>query len=520
MNTMERELDLLLLGDSSATIGWGRYAGIYRVATEAREAGFQVKTVDHFISILSDPIWRVKLERLIIDLRPRYVGISSTFLKRYNLRTATGEKEINEVFAELYDEAEVRPFGVENFQIRNFLKWLNERKIKLIVGGSEIVDLYLDFPIDYVVVGQGEVSILEILSEGNPSHKLKVRQSKNSNISIVHQDDHKYSNFVHSKIRWYDDDQIFYGESLPIELARGCIFKCSFCNFQLNGKSKNDFVKTAHVLKEELLENYERFGITDYTVADDLLNDSIEKVQMLCDVSQSLPFRLSFSSYLRLDLLWANPGMISLLKEAGLRACYFGIETFNDRAGRAVGKGLGEKRIKKTLEDVRKAWGTDVWTSAGFIIGLPSESFASCDNTISWLLEKGSPIDFFKIAPLIVFKPDQASSQIFGQRADQLGYTLTEGRFFARWKNSEMTFLDAIKYCENFYREVETRKWAYAHFCTYNRIKNLGYTFDAQMLDVMHSDLKVRQKETIHRYLERALDAGSCGPERILRAGL
>ena len=60
---------------------------------------------------------------------------------------------------------------------------------------------------------------------------------------------------------------------LPLEVARGCIFKCNFCSFPLNGKGKGEAIRDFSYIRDELIENYELYGIEDYWLTDDTFND-------------------------------------------------------------------------------------------------------------------------------------------------------------------------------------------------------------------------------------------------------
>ena len=53
-------------------------------------------------------------------------------------------------------------------------------------------------------------------------------------------------------MRFEKNDFILPGESLPLELSRGCIFKCRFCQYPNIGKDKDD-------LELELID----FGLED-----------------------------------------------------------------------------------------------------------------------------------------------------------------------------------------------------------------------------------------------------------------
>ena len=63
--------------------------------------------------------------------------------------------------------------------------------------------------------------------------------------------------FVNHVHKWHKSDYIIQGEAVPIEISRGCIFRCAYCSFPLNGKKKLDFIRDAESLKEEFIRNYE-----------------------------------------------------------------------------------------------------------------------------------------------------------------------------------------------------------------------------------------------------------------------
>lgn len=148
-----------------------------------------------------------------------------------------------------------------------------------------------------------------------------------------------FDRFNGSQIIYDDSDHLWPGEVLPIEVSRGCIFKCGFCEFPGVGKRRGSFQKEPSVLREELIDNYERFGVTQYMFMDNLINDDIEKIKVLHGVITSLPFRLRWLSFARLDLYTRFPDMIPLLKEMGCASQFFGVETLSANARKMLGKG-------------------------------------------------------------------------------------------------------------------------------------------------------------------------------------
>jgi len=190
-------------------------------------------------------------------------------------------------------------------------------------------------------------------------------------------------NFKTSTIRWEHEDLLDANDWVPIEIARGCAFNCSYCNYEHKGRF--DLYKSPQVIRDELIRNYELFGITKYLLVDDLYNDSKEKVRRLYDhVWSKLPFKIEWSSYMRLDMFWADRESIDIIKASGAKYTTFGIETLHNTAGKRVGKGLGKTRILETLELLKERWGDDVLASGQFIAGLPDEPIEHIQETIEW----------------------------------------------------------------------------------------------------------------------------------------
>ena len=97
-----------------------------------------------------------------------------------------------------------------------------------------------------------------------------------------------------------------------------------------------------------------------------------------------MPFKAEWVANMRLDMIWSDPDSAAMIKEDGCKFGQFGIETLHDVAGRKVGKGLGKKRIIKTLEFLKPIWGKDVLISANLIAGLPFEPIESIRETLDW----------------------------------------------------------------------------------------------------------------------------------------
>jgi radical SAM superfamily enzyme YgiQ (UPF0313 family) len=116
---------------------------------------------------------------------------------------------------------------------------------------------------------------------------------------------------------------------------------------------------------------WETRGTEHFYITDDTFNDDNDKMEEFHKLFTTLPFKPKFSAFLRLDLIDRFPHQADLLLEAGLVGNFFGIESFNHKSAKAIGKGLHPDRVKERLKWVRQKWEGKVNTGIGLIIGLP-----------------------------------------------------------------------------------------------------------------------------------------------------
>ena len=188
-------------------------------------------------------------------------------------------------------------------------------------------------------------------------------------------------------ITYRRDDYLQPFELLTVELSRGCKFRCKYCNYAFLGV-KEDTSTYRDQLRKELVNNYNRWGTTNYILADDTLNDRISKLEMLADVVESLPFEPNFASFIRIDLVASKPEQMKLLSRARVWAHFYGVETFSQAAGRAVSKGMHPDKIKRALLDMREHMMSELGVyrgTLGMIAGLPNETPDSWQESEDWL---------------------------------------------------------------------------------------------------------------------------------------
>lgn len=397
---LTRELD----GQNIQFERYSRPAGAYKIASTLRQHGYTVLVVPNCLRLTfhaiqqfidansNDLLWigvsttffTVKSGAIDIyreewrDSKKTYIDLSTLYNTTYITNTptqlawGTGELQILSDYVESKYHAHVFIGGTWVSHITNGGLGVGNPNIHLISGHAE----------DYIL---------------NATRALQ----NNQPVPFILEGEEKFKS---SRIIYTPDDHIDPNEWLSLEISRGCAFKCAYCTYDHKGKT--DTTKYSQTLREEIIRNYEQFGVTKYHLLDDLYNDSEDKIKILYDeVWSKLPFKPEWISYLRLDLIWANPSSAEWIKESGCVLGCFGIETLHDKAGKFVGKGLGKKRITETLQHLKTVWGDSVLVNALMIAGLPYEPYEHIVETMSWL-KTTDLVHTYKYSALWVTPPE------------------------------------------------------------------------------------------------------------------
>ena len=327
-------------------LGAVRPVGPHQLSSWLSNFGYEVKVID-FCSMMS-PLTLATLTSKFIDKHTVGVGVSSTFWKStLNLLDAY---EPNWVV-----------------QTRELLS-LRYPDLDWVLGGA--IAGHVTNQHWTKIIGYAEDGMLKYLNE-------KTEQKTLFKAFDIKRLDHHYM----------DDLGIQPGEVLPMELGRGCQFKCKFCRFGLLGKKKGTYIRDYELIEQELLSNYERYGTTRYSFVDDTVNESIEKIHALADIASRLPFKLEWIGYNRLDLIAAFPETVELLPASGLRGAFFGIESFHPQASLAVGKGWNGRHGKDMLLRLKEEWGKRVSWHLSLLVGRPGEPMEHMQQTQDWCIE-------------------------------------------------------------------------------------------------------------------------------------
>jgi hypothetical protein len=367
--------------------------GAYKCAHVLRKHGYKCLVVRQYGWYNLDEL--KELMNAAIGPNTRMLGFSTTFLRQRSWTETQGYQ-----YRDMSNDC-VFPQGKQfEDEFINYCRTFNSN-LKFVAGGSGVTENWQNKNINYAFIGFSETSMVNLMDHLANKSDLRHNRKNIWGVNIIDDRLAPEYEFRFDCMQWLPEDVVNV-KVLPIEIGRGCIFRCRFCSFPLNGKKNLDFVKLPEILREEMLENYQNYGIRDYQIVDDTFNDHVEKLQALANMIKGLPFQPRFWAYTRLDLICTRPETLPMLNDIGLRALYFGIETLNLKTGRIVGKGFDRQRQIDMIYHIRKNY-PDMFLHGSFIAGLPDEPVESMRTTYRMLLSQDIPLHSWHTRALSIY---------------------------------------------------------------------------------------------------------------------
>ena len=383
----------IILTNSKSSIGFQKIRGLgpHLLASEARRLGFSVAVID-FIEQWSKEDFVTVVHKLV-GANTRYFGFSTTW-----------SMDFNAVGVDVEPDDHMGNW-VLNGNLEYMMGVVREKNpdVTFIGGGKKtrvLKSYLLDKGVDYLFDGYSETTFLDFIQDKKIFNRYTSYDNKAEYKKALMSDDY---DFTESAATFTENTFITSKEIIPMELTRGCRFKCKFCSFAMIGQKKTqEYMKSKECVRDEMIRNYEMFGITRYSIQDDTFNDSLEKVEYYADVFMSLPFKVTFWCYLRAEIVVNHPEMIPILKDMGLGHTWFGVETFNQQSGKCIGKGMDPERIKDMLYNCKSQWGDQVHIDQGYIVGLPYETLDDLERSKEWFMQDDCPVDSPLFTPLFL----------------------------------------------------------------------------------------------------------------------
>ena len=202
-----------------------------------------------------------------------------------------------------------------------------------------------------------------------------------------------------------------------------------------------------------------------------------------------------------------------MLRDMGIGAAHFGIESLNYDAAKSIGKGLDPEQVLKTVDKCRDAWGNETVIHGSFIIGLPHDSPEKCDEWTQHLRDASTSLTSVTIKPLAISQKIQDENMFyseFEQNMEKYGYKSHNDN----WINEHWTYDEACEYANQLTKDCwETRRYGMIPF---NALMYLSADFSWKeivtarkghdMFDKMRSEAVIRGNEKRDEYIDRLLN--------------
>lgn len=502
-------MDIIFVSDSAINesgIGNSRYLGPYILASHVRSLGLTASVIDH-ASLHSDLIQKVVA---LANVETEIIGFSSTFMTPPRAHESDGDLGYYRGALWFDQAADAKDWLM---RLRGALAAKGCRA-KIIVGGAKALFLAMkkdtQVLFDYFILGSGDQSIIDLFYHLRNDRPVQIHTYENIRFLVAPTEGNKNANLIPN--RWELSDSVRVAEGLPLELTRGCQYNCKFCHFEKQFSTRKDL----DLLKSELLRNFETHGTRFYHFSDDCFNDRREKVEIFCNLFLSLPFKIEWTSYARVDVACRFPETLDLMVASGARALFWGIESLNSEVARKVGKGTPAEKVKEMLVNSRTKHKDNLLNQGAFIVGLPGETEESLWQTVDWIIQSKT-LDFVSLFPLSLrpynVKLDKAVVDYadYSRNPEKYGFRKVSFDPKAYWEHDQMNLTEAVRIAglaKLKLQEADVSNSFVTSTFQYPHLRGLGYSQDevfnfvrsAKWHDPSHVKVKATHHEALQTY--------------------
>lgn len=312
--------------------------------------------------------------------------------------------------------------------------------------------------LDFVVVGEGEITFSELLK------KLENKEDLSSVKGIIYRDNGDIR--INRKrelipdldalplpdrdcidIRRYHPSPYFYKKLPHTSMfgSRGCPYKCIFCVSTGNFRLRNPIS-----VVDEIDVCVKKYGIKDITFYDETFGTEKNHTLTICDELVNRNLDVVWSVNAKVDLVDAE--LLKAMKAAGCWRILFGFESGVQKNLTTLKKGT---TIEQGIEANRMAQEAGIEVAGLFMLGIPGETFEEGLETInyacklntdyamfgcitpfpgSWLYSHRDKLgEMTEFKDMTLFRPAFIPNSMTRKELEKL-YYLCFFKFYTRWK--------------------------------------------------------------------------------------
>jgi len=280
-------------------------------------------------------------------------------------------------------------------------------KITTVWGGThptvEAESCLSDNNVDYLIMGEGEAPILELIKRLNNKESVQgmpslayVNEFGQSNISterlwIDDLDDHvlpernkldltRYTSFNSSSIAGETGEKTF-----NMVTSRGCPFACTFCSAPAFYQKRYKGRSAECVVDEmELLIN--EYGAEVILVEDENITVEKKRLEAIMDEMIRREIKVKWNAEAGLTIAYLDLNLITKMKQTGFIELRLALESGDAEMLKTMKKPLVLKKARKVVKEAREAGMRCV---SFLLMGMPGETIEQMQNTVDFAEEIG-----------------------------------------------------------------------------------------------------------------------------------
>lgn len=279
------------------------------------------------------------------------------------------------------------------------IKNINPEKI-ILIGGPEASEKYIDFEcIDFIVPGEGEITLFELMDEINGSRRfghikgLIYRDGKR----VINTGERPFiENLDMLPFPVFQDFSLnkYNYECIPIAGSRGCINKCSFCTESRFWKSYRS--RSGESIYNEFVKQGEKYGIyqsngelREFAFMDSLINANMKEFMKFCNLMIENKIKSPWVGKVAVSKNLTRE-VFQTMKKAGCKKLMFGIESGSTPVLEKMKKRYEIPTAERVLKDAHDS-GIEVMIY--ILIGFPNETYEDFADTKRFILRNKNSIN-------------------------------------------------------------------------------------------------------------------------------
>lgn len=266
---------------------------------------------------------------------------------------------------------------------------------------------------DAIVIGEGEVTIvnlLEALENSNKLENVKGIAFRDGEKVVINERQPLIEDIDSIPLPAYHIFPVDYYRlrraphcansqfSMWMLSGRGCPFRCSFCYRMDEGfrpRSNEGIIEEILLLKRD-------YGVTYFTFQDELLMSSQERIIDVCEAFIKANLKVKWNCNGRLN--FAKPHVLKLMKKAGCVFINYGIEAMDDVVLKKMNKRLTTNQIIRGIETTIQL---GISPGINILFGNIGDDKETLDKAVKFFLKYDEGVELRTIRPVTPYPGSQ-----------------------------------------------------------------------------------------------------------------